>query len=180
MVLTTRPYYRSSYVFVYRKDAPFQVRSFDDPVLRRVEVGVQLVGDDYANTPPAHALGNRGIVSNVRGYTLYGDYSRPNPPARIHDALARGDIDVAVVWGPLGGYFARHEPVPLTVVPVSPMIDPPTPPMAFDISMGVRHGDTTLEAEVQRILDRRRVEVNAILDGYGVPRLAPARQTEGR
>ncbi|MBV9773980.1 MAG: quinoprotein dehydrogenase-associated putative ABC transporter substrate-binding protein, partial [Gemmatimonadetes bacterium] len=138
------------------------------------KVGVQLVGDDYANTPPAHALGKRGIVQNVRGYTLYGDYSQPNPPARILDALARGEIDVAVVWGPLAGYFARREPVPLRIVPVSPQIDLPFLPFVFDISMGVRRGDNALREEVERILVRRHAEVEAILDEYGVPRVGGA------
>jgi mxaJ protein len=171
LVLPTRPYYRSTYVFVYREDAPFAVRSFDDPVLRRLRIGVQLVGDDGANTPPAHALGSRGIVGNVRGYTLYGDYSQPDPPARILDALARGEIDVAVVWGPLAGYFAPREPVKLRIVPVSPQVDLPFLPFVFDISMGVERGDTALKEEVERILGRRRAEVDAVLARYGVPRV---------
>jgi mxaJ protein len=175
LAMPTRPYYRSTYVFVYRKDAPFQVRSFDDLVLRRLRIGVQLVGDDYANTPPAHALASRGIVQNVRGYTLYGDYSQPNPPARIMDALAHGEIDVAVVWGPLAGYFAPREPVALQLVPVSPQIDLPFLPFVFDISMGVRRGDHALHDEVEGILRRRHVEVEAILDEYGVPRVGAPR-----
>ncbi|HVG45621.1 MAG TPA: quinoprotein dehydrogenase-associated putative ABC transporter substrate-binding protein, partial [Longimicrobium sp.] len=125
LVLATRPYYRSTYVFVHRADAPFRVRSFDDPVLRRLRVGVQLVGDDYANTPPAHALARRGIIDNVRGYTVYGDYRQDNPPARIIEAVAHGEIDVAVAWGPLAGYFATRQGVPLEIVPVSPQIDLP-------------------------------------------------------
>ena len=55
--------------------------TLDDPRLKKLRIGVQLVGDDASNTPPAHALARRGIVGNVRGYMLYGDYSRPNPPA---------------------------------------------------------------------------------------------------
>jgi quinoprotein dehydrogenase-associated probable ABC transporter substrate-binding protein len=170
LALATRPYYRSTYVFVYRKDAGFKVRSFDDPVLKRVKIGVHLVGDDYSNTPPAHALGTRGIIRNVRGYTLYGDYSKPNPPADILTALARKEIDVAVVWGPLAGYFAPKAGVPLEVVPVSPQVDLPFLPFVFDISMGVRREDVKLKEEVEAILVRRRAEVNAILNEYGVPR----------
>jgi quinoprotein dehydrogenase-associated probable ABC transporter substrate-binding protein len=173
LALPTRPYYRSTYVFVYRKDAGFDVRSFDDPVLKRKKIGVHLVGDDYSNTPPAHALANRGMVENVRGYTLYGDYSTPNPPARILDALASGEIDVAIVWGPLAGYFAPRQRVPLEVVPVAPQVDVPFLPFVFDISMGVRRDDAALKADVEQILARRRAEVEAILDEYGVPRVGP-------
>jgi mxaJ protein len=177
LAATTKPYYRSSYVFVTRADAPFRVASFDDPVLRRLRIGVQIIGDDYANAPPAHALTNRGIVGNVRGYTVYGDYSQPNPPARVVDAVAKGDIDVAIVWGPLGGYFAKHEPVPLRVVPVSPQIELPYLPFVFDISMGVRRTDPGLRDTLDMILARRRAGVDSILDAFGVPRVdrrAPA------
>src|SRR5204863_9206744 len=69
-VRATRPYYRSTYVFVTRPGGS-SVRSFDDPLLRRVRVGVQMIGNDYANSPPAHALAARGITSNVVGYMLY-------------------------------------------------------------------------------------------------------------
>ena len=171
LAATTAPYYRSSYVFVYRKDKKLSVNSFDDPALRRLKIGVQMIGDDGANSPPAHALAARGVVENVRGYTVYGDYAQPNPPARIIDAVAKGDVDVAVAWGPLAGYFARRERVPLAVVPVSPQIDLPFLPFVFDISMGLRRGDDALRQQLEDFLERRRPEIEKILDEYGVPRV---------
>jgi mxaJ protein len=170
MVAPTRPYYRSTYVFVYRKDRGIHVRSFDDPALRKLRIGVQVAGDDGANMPPVHALAARGIIDNVRGYTLYGDYARPNPPARIVDAVAAGEVDVAVVWGPLAGYFAPREPVPLVLVPVEPQIDLPFLPFVYDIAVGVRRGDERLRGELDAILERRQPEIEALLDRYGVPR----------
>jgi mxaJ protein len=169
-VRTTAPYYRSSYVFVTRAEGP-EIASFDDPVLRELKIGVHLIGDDGANPPPAHALGRRGLVGNVRGYMIYGDYAEPNPPARILDALAQGEIDVAVVWGPLGGYFASRQAVPLKVAPVRPSFDGPKLPMVFDISMAVRAQDEALRQEVDIALARRRADVDRILEDYGVPRL---------
>ncbi len=174
LAATTAPYYRSTYVFVYRKDRNVQVHSFDDAVLRNVKVGVQLVGDDGANTPPAHALASRGVVDNVKGYTLYGDYKQPNPPARIVEAVAKGEVDVAVAWGPLAGYFARRQRVPLAVVPVSPQFDLPFLPFVYDISMGVRRGDDDLRQRLDDFLVRRHVEIERILDDYGVPRAEAA------
>src|SRR4029079_17948612 len=118
--LVTRPYYRSSYVFVSRPGGRLgHVHTFDDPALRRARIGVQLVGDDGQNTPPAHALADRGVVANLVGYTLYGNYVDPNPPARIVESVGRGDVDVAVVWGPLAGYFAPRQTPPLTLQPVT-------------------------------------------------------------
>ena len=83
MVATTRPYYRSTYMFVSRADGNLKGLTLDDPRLKRLRIGVQMVGNDASNTPPAHALAERGVVANVRGYMLYGDYRRPNPPAAI-------------------------------------------------------------------------------------------------
>ena len=167
---TTIPYYRSTYVFVTRRDRHIAVASFDDPLLRRLKIGVQMIGDDFTNTPPAHALSKRHIIQNVHGYSVYGDYRQPNPPARIIDALAKGDIDVAIAWGPLAGYFARKSAVPLDITSVSPQIDLPFLPFVFDISMGVRRGDSALRDQLNTIISRRKGEIDRILDQYGVPR----------
>ena len=75
LVQVTRPYYRSTYVFVTRADRDLGVRSFDDPVLEPLRIGVHTIGDDYANAPPAHALARRGVIQNVHGFSIYGDYS---------------------------------------------------------------------------------------------------------
>ena len=171
MASTTSPYDRSTYVFIYRKDHHLNIHSLDDPLLHKLKIGVQLIGDDATNTPPAHALTNRNIVQNVRGYTVYGDYSQANPPARIVEAVARGRVDVAIVWGPLAGYFARRQKVPLEVVAVEPQIDLPYLPFVFDISMGVRRGDDAFKEQLEQILARRRAEIESILDEYGVPRV---------
>jgi mxaJ protein len=173
-LLTTRPYYRSTYVFVYRKDRHLAVKSLDDPALRTLRIGVQLVGDDYANTPPVHALSRRGIVGNLVGFSVFGDYSQENPPARIIDAVISRDVDLAVAWGPLAGYFAKRSPVPLEIVPISPAVDPPGLRFAFDISLAVRSGDVALKDQLEGILERKRSDVNRILRDYGVPRLPVA------
>jgi quinoprotein dehydrogenase-associated probable ABC transporter substrate-binding protein len=169
--LTTAPYYRSSYAFVYRADRGLDIKSLDDPALRKLKIGIQLAGDESSGPPPAFALARRGLVDNMVGYSLYGDYTEPNPPARVVDAVANGEVDVAIVWGPLAGYCAKHEAVPLTVVPVSPAVDPPAMRFAFDISVGVRKGGKDLRDEINGILARNRDEVDKILDAYGVPRV---------
>ena len=169
MVLVTRPYYRSTYAFVTKRSGP-HITSFDDARLKRLRVGVQIIGDDFANAPPAEALTHRGIVGNVRGYSVLGDYREPDPPSRIVRAVAKGEIDVAVVWGPLAGYFARRSPVPLRVVPVSPEVDVPYLPFVFDIAMGVRRGETALRDTLDAVIVRRQRDIDRILADYGVPR----------
>jgi mxaJ protein len=168
MLRSTKPYYRSTYVFVTRRDMP-EITSLDDPALRTLKVGVHLIGDDGFNVPPAHALARRGIVTNVRGYSLYGDYSDENPPARLVEAVATGDIDVAIAWGPLGGYFAGLQSPALRVTPVHPAADGPLP-MTFAIAMGVRRDDETFRQEIEAVLARKRHDIDAILSEFRVPR----------
>jgi len=172
MLATTQPYYRSTYVFVTRADRHLDIRSFDDPRLKRLKIGVQMIGDDASNTPPTHALARRGIVANVRGYMLYGDYSQPNPPAAIVSAVDRGDVDVAVVWGPLAGYFARRAAHPLTLVPVQPWLDGPQWPMVYDISMGVRRDDAKLRQALDLALERRAPQIGRLLAAYSIPQVS--------
>jgi mxaJ protein len=177
MLASTKPYYRSTYVFVTRSELP-EIRSLDDPALRTLKIGVHLIGDDGFNVPPAHALAHRGIIENVRGYSLYGDYTKENPPARLIDAVVATDIDVAVVWGPLAGYFAAQQTPPLRVTPVRPALDGPIP-MTFAIAMGVRRDDPSLKDDVEDVLLRRRPDIDAILEAFHVPRTKEAQSIAG-
>jgi quinoprotein dehydrogenase-associated probable ABC transporter substrate-binding protein len=167
LVRTTKPYYRSTYVFVYPKAKGWHLKSLDDPILKTVKIGVHLLGDDYSNPPPVHELSKRGVVSNVIGFDTF--YSEANPPSRIIDALAAGKIDVAIVWGPAVGNFVAHQQVPLEVVTVpSGKSDLP---FAFDISMGVKPGNEALRMQLETVIDRKHAEITKILQDYGVPLL---------
>jgi mxaJ protein len=168
-IATSRPYYHSTYVFVTRENAPLQGLTLDDERLRSLKIGVQMIGNDATNTPPAHSLSRRGIVDNVRGYMLYGNYETSNPPAAIVHAVANGDVDVALVWGPLAGYFAARSAVPLRLERVTPVLDDKTWPMTYGISVGVNRRNPELLTEIERILDDEQATVNTILSTYAVP-----------
>lgn len=169
LVETTRPYYRSSYVFVSRADRDMSVSSLEDPSLRSLKIGVHLIGDDGMNTPPAHALGELGIVENVVGFTIYGDYRQESPPARLIDAVANGNIDVAVAWGPLAGYAALHAAAPLRVTPISDTQQFAPLKFSFAIAMGVRKGDDALKRRLDAVLERKGEEIATLLAIFGVP-----------
>lgn len=168
----TAPYYRSSYVFITRR-AQKPPASLDDPALRSLRIGLHVVGDDYANVPPAEALARRGIVDNVHGYSIYGDYSKPHPTQSLLDALESNELDVAIAWGPLAGSFVKSAGGELTMTPVRPERDAAGLAMSFSISMGVRHGDTALRHELERVLTEERARVQALLVSFGVPFEAP-------
>ncbi len=171
LALTSRPYYKSTYVFVTRDDRRLAIDGLDDPILKELSIGAHLIGDDNANAPPLHALNRRGITHNIVGYTVYGDYKEDSPPSRLIKAVEAGEIDVGMAWGPLAGYFAKRSKVGLSIVPVKPEIDLPYLPMAYEISIGVRRGEGEFLTLLEEALDRRRDEVNAILKDFGVPNI---------
>lgn len=167
-VLTTTPYYCSSYMFVERRSQRQHIRSFDDPRLRTLRIGVPVIGQDYNSLPPAVALARRGLVQHVVGYTLFESDATNGPWAKLIDAVARGDVDVAIAWGPPAGYYGRRAHVPLDVVPVSESAEAGIP-FIYAIAVGVRRDDSPLRTEVQRALRRRRAAIQRILREYGVP-----------
>jgi mxaJ protein len=168
LVRWTKPYYRTGYVIAYRRDRVSEVRSLDDPQLKALRVGVQV------NTPPHLALGQRGIVGdNVVAYQLMFDsnaHPEDYPGKEVEDLIA-GRIDVALVYGPIAGFFQKKKgEASLALVPIE---DPGNSslPFAFDIAMGVRKKDVELKARLEQALERKRDEVKAILESFGVPLL---------
>jgi quinoprotein dehydrogenase-associated probable ABC transporter substrate-binding protein len=166
-VATTTPYYASTYVFVSRKADGLTLTSLTDPRLRKLRIGVHLIGDD--STPPNLALGQEGIVNNVKGYMIYGDLAQPNPPARLIEAVEKRDVDVAAVWGPLAGYFAKTSPVPLKVVAITNTARFAPLRFSFPVAMGVRENDTALRDRLNAVIAREAPAIRNILRSYGVP-----------
>jgi mxaJ protein len=164
--LNTRPYYRSSYVLLQPAGEADPPRSFADPRLRRWRVGVQLPGDDQAATPPGHALAQAGATANVVGFPIAG--AEP-AGARMVQAMARGELDAAFVWGPQAGYYAQHAALPLRVHYVPPPADLRDQPFSFAIAMGVRRGDRALRDRLDDFIARRQPELDRILAQYSVP-----------
>jgi mono/diheme cytochrome c family protein len=143
----------------------------DDTVLRHLKIGVNLIGYDYTNTPPAHAMSVRGVVGNLVGFHTFYTQSadRPND---IINAVANGTVDVAIVWGPLAGYYAKRAPVPLTLVALPDSDAASGMPFAFDIAMAVRRSDKAFGAQIDSLLERRHDEILGILHDYNVPMAA--------
>jgi mxaJ protein len=161
-LLTSRPYYRSAYEIVTRRDGP-RVTSLDDPALRTLKVGVQ------ENSPAHEALAARGIIGNVVGYMVNYDLDENVPGQPIAD-LASGKLDVAILWGPLAGYYVKRQPVPMEMVPI--LDESPTLPFVYDFSVGVRRRAKDLVPQIDAALARRQADIREILEDYGVPLVA--------
>jgi mxaJ protein len=169
-VLTTTPYYRSGYVAVTRAELAPPLHSLDDPRLRSLKVGVPVVGDDYENPPPVHALSRRGIVDNVVGFSVFGDYAKDSPPLELVRAVGRGEIDVALAWGPVAGFVARDSHPRLQLHAITPQRDGPQR-FVFAIAMGVRPDDRALARQLNGVLATNRKRIEALLHDFGIPLL---------
>ncbi len=167
MAAVTRPYFRSGYVFVTRKDSGLDIKSLADPRLKTLKIGVNILNSDAENTPPAMALSRYGVVGNLTGFpTFYTDTIRPED---IVTAVAKNEIDVGIVWGPVAGYFAKRSSVPLTIQPLAERDSLTDFPFRFSIGIAVRRRDRGLRDSLQTVLDRKKPEIQAILKEYGVP-----------
>jgi mxaJ protein len=167
-VLTTRPYYHAGYVFAYRTDRVPGLRSFDDPRLAKLRVGVPLVGNDMAATPPGHALARRGLTDNVVGYAPLGSTAVAE---RMVAALADGTLDVALLWEPQARYYARRQDFEVTLAPAHDASG--DEPDDFAMAMGVRRDDTALRAALSGALLRAAPRIDAVLRDYGLQAEAP-------
>ena len=174
LVLWTKPYYRTGYVIAYRKDRGLKLRSLDDPMFGKLKIGVQV------NTPPHEALGQRGIAENVVGYQLMFDsnFHAEDYPGKLLEDLIAGQLDVALVWGPIAGYFATKKGAALEIVELEDRPDSGNR-FWFDISMGVKKGNKELKEQLEQALARKHDEIQHILEDFGVP-LLPAAEEKAR
>lgn len=168
-VLTTVPYYQSTYVFVTRPGQHPAIRSFDDEALRRMRIGLHVVGEDGFNPLPAHALARRGLHNNIVGYPLMRDWSVENSAGAIMQDVSSNKIDVAVVWGPFGGYFGKLQKPPLDVQPLELSPADLVYEGVYAIAMGVRKEDIALKQEIDEIIIHNLPAIQSILKEYGVP-----------
>ena len=156
---TTQPYYCSRYVMVYRPGERLAPSLFDDPRARSLRVGV------VEHTPPLD-LALQHKLDPVVYFTDY-DYVS-NYPGRIVDDVESGKLDVALVWGPIGGYFARRQSIPLQIAALEHSGDP-SARLTFPVSFGVRRGDKTRAERLEALMHERGDEIAAILRDNGVP-----------
>jgi quinoprotein dehydrogenase-associated probable ABC transporter substrate-binding protein len=173
-VATTHPYYWSSYVLVSRADRHLGVSSLKDHRLRKLKVGVTSL-----DAPPARALAQSGLGENLVAYPAADDAA---PVDGVIDAVVRGDVDVAAVWGPSAGYWARRATDPLTVTIIGDTDEFSAKKthfellgLQFEIAMGVRQDDEALRTALDRVIAQDRPRIAAVLNGYGVPQIEPTR-----
>ena len=170
MTGATKPYFRSGYVFVTRQGSGLEdIASLADPRLKKLKIGINIYTSDAENSPPAMALSHYGVVGNLTGYsTFFSDQVRPED---IIKGVSHKDVDLAIAWGPLAGYFAKQSPVPLVLTPVPATDSLGNFPFQYNIGIAVRRSDKEFRDSLEAVLDRRRPDIEAILKEYNVPLL---------
>ena len=164
LMQNTNPYYRSTYALVQRADAEHKVDDLDDPALKEMRIG------GVANTPPITLLAQRGLVGNLAPYHLMADTRHDHPAADMVRDVQEGEIDIAVVWGPIGGYYASQAEGAMVVTPIQADENSPLR-MDFRISMGLRRGEPIWKEQLNALLRDKKDAIEAILLDYGVPLL---------
>lgn len=163
-VQTTNPYYRASYVLVTKKDSDIAgVDTLADPKLKDKRLGIT------AGTPPANYLVDYGLIGKAKPYPLVIDTRFSSPDQDMIKDLASGEIDGAILWGPMGGYLAKNSKTPLVVTPL--VKEKKEVEMVFRISMGVRQSDQNWKRQLNTLIAANTSEINDILKSYGVPLL---------
>lgn len=159
---TTVPYYRSGHVFVWRKESNYNIKDWDSPDLHKATIGV------VDHSPATIPMNEKGLIANARPYRIQRDLNYP--PSFMIDDLVKGDIDVAIAWGPIAGYFAKQSKVPLVVVPIPEYDNVNVKGKEYwNISMGVRKKDKERAAMINAAIERNKDKIEKILNEYGVP-----------
>jgi mxaJ protein len=163
-VATSRPYYRSTYVFATPLREHLQIASFDDPHLSGRRIGLQILEEDLS--PPSIPLIRTGHAAQLVGYPSFG--ARGGDIVR---AVSTGRVGTAVVWGPIAGYFTAVMHLPLQLTPVSPAVDASGIPFTFAVAVAVHKNDVVLRDSVNSSLTRLQPQIDRILTEYHVPTL---------
>ncbi|MEW8540862.1 MAG: substrate-binding domain-containing protein [Candidatus Thiodiazotropha endolucinida] len=163
LLQNTNPYYRSVYTLVYRKDSGLTLRTLDATKLTDLKIGV------VAGTPPATLLSKYGLLEQVRPYQRTVDTRLFSPATRAVEDVADGNIDVAVIWGPIAGYAASRQETPLSVIPLPAKVD--SVPLAFNVSMGIRHRESNWKHQLNLELEKLSADIEKILLEYNIPLL---------
>jgi quinoprotein dehydrogenase-associated probable ABC transporter substrate-binding protein len=164
LVQVTNPYYRTTYALVFKPGTGLDgVDTLADARLKDKRIGI------VAGTPPATNMTVNGLMSKAKPYPLVIDTRFDSSAAAMMQDLAKGEIDAAVLWGPMAGYYAKEAGMPLTLVPLTK--EKGGPPLAYRISMGVRFSDQDWKRELNRLIHDDQPEINKLLLSYGVPLL---------
>jgi quinoprotein dehydrogenase-associated probable ABC transporter substrate-binding protein len=164
LVQPTNPYYRTTYASVTLASSDLAgLANLSDP---RLKAGKRI--GLVANTPPGNLLVTQGLMAAVKPYPLMVDTRFDSSSASMISDLEAGKIDIALLWGPIAGYYAKKSGGKLVATPLP---EESGARMAFRIAFGVRHSDQNWKRELNQFIAQNKSEIDKILIDAGVPML---------
>ncbi|MET0347760.1 MAG: quinoprotein dehydrogenase-associated putative ABC transporter substrate-binding protein [Methyloceanibacter sp.] len=163
LIEDTNPYYYTSYVLIYREDdsSLAGVESLADPRLKGKRIGF------FARTPPSSVLAIHGLAANAKPFESHAGESATKAAVTMLDEIATGALDAGILWGPVGGYYAQREGVPLKLIPL--VKETAGPRTIYGITMGVRPDEPKWKHSINAFIASNEAGINAILQSYNVP-----------
>lgn len=163
-VLNTNPYYRSAFVLISKKGGDLDgVDTLEDVRLKGRRIGV------VAGTPPGDLMARNGLMAMARPYALTVDRRYDSPAEQMIGDIASGEIDAGILWGPIGGYYARRSEAPLDVMPL--VKEKGDPQLVYRITLAIRPGELNWKHQLNGFISANQQDINRILIEYGVPLL---------
>jgi quinoprotein dehydrogenase-associated probable ABC transporter substrate-binding protein len=161
LVLNTNHYYRSTYAIVFKPGAGLDgVETLTDPKMQGKKVGIQI------GAPSGDLVARAGLMAQAKGYRFVVDRRYESPAEEMIADVRKGEIDAAVIWGPMAGYYATRGGDKLTVVP---LLKDKNARTEFRITMGVRQTDSAWKRQLNQVISKRQPDIDKVLLEYGVP-----------
>ncbi len=163
LIEDSNPYYRTSYVLIYRQDDKnlAGVDRLSDPRLKGKRIGL------FARTPPASILATNGLVANAKPFEVNAGDSATKAAETMIAEIASGKLDAGLLWGPVGGYYAQRASVPLTLMPL--VKENAGPSTIYGITFGLRPNDPQWKHQINKLIAENEHDIDEILQGYNVP-----------
>lgn len=170
LLMTTKPYYRSTYALVYVKGRKLDgITSSEDFLNLDEKRKAELRIGAFDATPGPSWLALHGLIRQMESYPAMSGDPENYPGEILEKDLVNGELDAALIWGPIAGYFARQaEGTEMVVIPLH---SEPGVHFDFAISAGVRHGDHEAKEELERLIDETSADIRTLLESYNVPLL---------
>lgn len=176
-VLKTEPYYKTGYVFITREDRQIDISSWNDDLLKERNFRIGVMPDSPGKV----------MLLQINRFDDMFDYFAEKQkyqstrnrvvriePEEIVNDVATKYIHTAMLWAPEAARYVKASKVPLKMQIVkddAKKSNGEKLPMQYEIVMGVRKDDVALQQDLNRVIQERQAEIQAVLNREGIPLL---------
>lgn len=173
-VSTTKPYYRSGYVFISRTADNLDVQNWDSAVLKKAQKIA------FVPATPAEvmlkAIGRYNDMFNYQqelvGYkSKRNEYVKYDTPKLVSE-VSSGHAELAVLWAPAAARYVKESTVPLTMTLIpdnNKRADGEKVGFHYSSAMAVRKGNAALLKQLNQVIEQKKDAITEILTAEGIP-----------